>query len=286
MSRPRTKEDDLAAPGRTSVRPPRRFLVVAVLAILAIAAGLVGPTAWATVTGGSTGNTSAGDRIAADPPPPLFPPTQVARTARQVEAQRTAAAGLVRAWVAAHGTKADDKEFVVWIEQVFPAPEASMASSEMPAVVALDKARTPTGVAAATWLETHGKKDIWKLYAHDQRELLDSSTGKQRKTEEKQVLSMSKQVADDLGARFGSSAPYVRKPSLRTDHQVTAGQRCPCSYPSRHAAAAASSRTVLGTLMPSATRSTAPPRRRSTTRGSTWPVTSPPTSGPEHCWGT
>jgi len=59
-----------------------------------------------------------------------------------------------------------------------------------------------------------------------------------------------KKVADDLGMKFGSSAPYVRMPSLRQDHTVTSGQKCPCSYPSRHTAAAASSRTVLGTLMP------------------------------------
>jgi hypothetical protein len=212
--------------------------------------GLVGPTAWAHVTGTTAANASAKDRVAADPPPPLFPPAQVAGTATQVAAQHAQGATLVRAWVAAHGTRADDREFVTWTERVFPAPRATMALSEMPAVVALDRARSITGIAAATWLERHGKKDIWELYAHDQRELLDSSTGKQRKAEEKQVLTMSKQIADDLGARFGSSAPYVRKPSLRTDHQVTSGQRCPCSYPSRHAAAAASSRTVLGALMP------------------------------------
>ena len=39
-------------------------------------------------------------------------------------------------------------------------------------------------------------------------------------------------------------------PSLRTDHTVAKGQKCPCSYPSRHATASASSRTLLGTLMP------------------------------------
>jgi membrane-associated phospholipid phosphatase len=250
MSTNRTGPDAPAQPTRTRSVPARRFVVVAVLAVLAILGGLVGPTAWGVVTGTPTGNTSAKDRIEADPPPPLFPPARVASTARGVAAQRKQAAALVRAWVAAHGPTANDKEFVAWVEQVFPAPPASMASSEMPEVIRLDKARTASGVAAATWLENHGKKDIWKLYAHDQRELLDPSTGKERKAEEKQLLTMSKQVADDLGTRFGSSAPYVRMPSLRTDHQVTPGQRCPCSYPSRHATAAAASRTVLGTLMP------------------------------------
>jgi hypothetical protein len=236
-----------ARPGRGT--PKRRFVIVAVLAVVAIVAGVFGPIVWTRVTGASASNSSAKDRIAAYPPPPLFPPTQVSGTATDVAAQNMQATSLIQAWVSLHGARKDDKAFLTWIEQVFPAPPTNLAT-EMPAVVALDKARTATGIAAATWLESYGKKDIWKLYAHDQKEVLDPSTGNDRKSEEKAVLKMAKQVADDLGTRFGSSAPYVRMPSLRKDHTVAAGQKCPCSYPSRHAAAAASSRTVLGTLMP------------------------------------
>ncbi len=237
-------------PTRAPRRPNRRFVVVGALAVLAIVVGLFGPTAWGKVAGNSAStNTSAKDRIEADPPPALFPVSEVAPTATEVAAQHERAATMLRAWVADHGTTSDDKAFAAWLEKSFPAPPASLAS-EMPSVVALNKQRTDAGVAAATWLESYGKKDVWKLYAHDQREVLDPSSGKDRKAEEKAVLKMSKQVADSLGARFGSSAPYVRTPSLRTDHTVTKGQKCPCSYPSRHAAASASSRTVLGTLMP------------------------------------
>ena len=232
-------------------RPPnRRFAVVAALAVLAVVVGLFGPTTWAKVAGNNPNtNTSAKDRIEADPPPDLFPTAQVAATAAEVAAQHQRAANMLRAWVKAHGTATDDKAFVGWLERNFPAPRASLAS-EMPTVVALKEHRTSAGTTAATWLESYGKKDIWKLYAHDQREVLDSAAGTDRKAEEKAVLKMSKQVADDLGTRFGSSAPYVRMPSLRTDHTVAKGQKCPCSYPSRHATASASSRTVLGHLMP------------------------------------
>lgn len=233
-------------PGR---RPDRRFLVVAVLAVVAIVAGLFGPTAFAKVTGAPASNLSAKDRIVADPPPPLFPVAEVAGTAADVAAQRKQGAALIGAWVAAHGTTKDDKAFVTWVEQVFPAPPSNLAA-EMPTVVALSKTRTAPGTAAATWLETYGKKDIWKLYVHDQSEVLAPSTGLDRKAEEKAVLKMSKLVADNLGAKFGSAAPYVKLPSLRKDHTVTPGQKCPCSYPSRHATAGASSRTILGTLMP------------------------------------
>ena len=230
-------------------RGSRRFVVVAALAVLTVVVGLLGPTTWAKVTGNGGGNTSAKDRIAADPPPTLFSDTAVAGTAHDVAAQKQRAAHMVRAWIAVHGTTTDDNAFIAWVEKTFPAPPATLAS-EMPLLIKLSSQRTKTGVAAATWLESYGKKDIWKLYAHDQRELLSSAAAKDRKAEEKALLTMSKTIADDLGARFGSSAPYVRKPSLRTDHKVTAGQKCPCSYPSRHATAAAASETALGALMP------------------------------------
>ena len=100
----------------------RRFIVVAVLAVVAIILGLVGPTAWAKVTGSPASDLSAKDRIGADPPPPLFPPAQVADTATDVAAQKKQASALINGWVAAHGTKKEDKAFVSWIEQVFPTP--------------------------------------------------------------------------------------------------------------------------------------------------------------------
>ena len=230
------------------VRLNRRFIVVAVLAVLAVVVGLLGPTVWARVAGSST-NTSAKDRIAADPPPALFPDAEVSPTATGVAGQDKQAAAMIRTWVAVHGTRSDDKAFVAWLEKAFPPPPPSLAA-QMPAVVELSRQRTRSGVAAATWLESYGKKDVWKLYAHDQEELLMPAVGKARKAEEKALLSMSKQVADDLGARFGSSAPYVRMPSLRPDHKVSSGQKCPCSYPSRHATASAASETLLGGLMP------------------------------------
>ena len=236
---------------RPSRRSNRRFAIVGVLAVLAILVGLVGPSAWAKVTGTSAASStsSAKDRIAANPPPDLFPSSAVTATASDVAAQHQQAARMIRTWAATTRDEHRRQGVRRLAGEALPGPPASLAS-EMPTVVALEKSRTPAGTKAATWLESYGKKDIWKLYAHDQKEVLDSSTGKDRKAEEKAVLKMSKQVADALGARFGSSAPYVRMPALRPDHTVTKGQKCPCSYPSRHATAAAASRTVLGTLMP------------------------------------
>ena len=91
---------------------------------------------------------------------------------------------------------------------------------------------------------------MWKLYAHDQAELLPTAAGDARKNAVKDMLSMSKTVADALGTRYQQSAPYVLHPSLRPDHTVSAGQVCPCSYPSRHATGGAAARTFLSDLAP------------------------------------
>ena len=227
--------------------PAKRYLVLIVVAVLAVAAGAVG--AWAATSGPP--HTSAKDRIQADPPPALFPTTATQPTLRLVEAQRATADALVQKWFAAHGHGRDDAAFARWVEQVLPGPPSpSRRQDEIAQVQRLAATRTKGGVAASTWLEAHGKKDLWKLYAHDQAEMLSTSAGKSRKADTKAMLKLAKSVADTLGQRYQQSAPYVIHPSLRPDHTVKAGQVCPCSYPSRHAAAGAAAATYLGGLDP------------------------------------
>jgi len=226
---------------RPSFRLDARAAAVAVLAVASIVSG--------SLLSAHGGNTSAKDRIEANPPPALFTTSAIAPTARDAARQRTIAEARIRAWVAMHGTAPDDEAFISWVEQTFPAPPADLAA-QLPGVVALAKTRDANGVKAATWLEAHGKKDVWELFAHDQGEMLTTTRADHLKATEKDALKMAKTISDDLGAKFGSSAPYVRQPSLRTDHKVSPGQKCPCSYPSRHATAGAASETLLGHLQP------------------------------------
>ena len=243
LARPRSAPPG-RVPGRVRRGFPRRYLVA--LALVAVVAAVVLPRVLPSQT-----NTSAKDRIEADPPPTLFSASAVARIDELSEPQVSSAHQLMGSWWTAHGTQADDAAFAAWLEQTFPPPpSASKRATELAEVEGLDAQRTEAGVAAATWLEAFGKKDVWKLEVHDQAELLPSATGETRKNTVDDLLSMSKHIADTLGARFQQSAPYVLEPSLRTDHTVTDGQVCPCSYPSRHASSAAASRTFLGQLMP------------------------------------
>ncbi len=226
-------------------RPRARYLAVTVVAVLSVAAGAVAPL---------LASPSAKDRIAAAPPPPLFSTAQASRVDTLVDPGSATAHRMMHAWWSGHGQMRDDAAFTAWLERHFPKPPATAArKAEMTEVERLDRERSPAGVRAASWLELFGKKDIWKLYAHDQAELLTTSAGDRRKQDVKDLLKMSKTVADALGTRFQQSAPYVLEPRLRPDHTVTAGQVCPCSYPSRHASAGAASRTYLGHLDPART---------------------------------
>jgi hypothetical protein len=228
------------------MRPiPTRYLVIAVLAILAVIGATVGVRALGSP------NTSAKDRIEAHPPPALFPAAAIADTERQVQAQTPKAHALMAQWFAQHGRSRDDKAFTTWLEgQVPKPPSAAERSAEVDRVRQVATTRTEAGTRAATWLEAYGKKDLWKLGAHDQAEMLPTKEGDARKADVKAMLKMSKTVADDLGRRYRQSAPYVLHPTLRPDHVVKKGQVCPCSYPSRHAAAGAAATTYLGGLEP------------------------------------
>jgi hypothetical protein len=223
---------------------PRRYLAVLVVALVAALVGTVGPLALGL-------NGSAKDRIAADPPPTLFDDATVAPLGGHVDAQAARAHTLMARWWSGHGRTAHDAAFTAWLERTLPGPpSAAQRGSEVDDVVALARTRTPAGVRASTWLETYGKKDVWKLYAHDQAEVLPGGQGDARRQDVKDLLKLSKTVADALGTRYRQSAPYVLHPSLRPDHVVAAGQVCPCSYPSRHAAAGAAATTYLASIDP------------------------------------
>ena len=223
-------------------KPPIRYVALVVVAIAAVVV--------ATIAARS-GNSSAKDRVEADPPPSLFPVATIRPTERLVEDQHAEAHQLVAKWFAAHGHRRDDAAFAKWVATVMPDPPSkSDRAREIAQVQQLGGTRTKAGVAASTWLERRGKKDLWKLYAHDQAEMLPSTEGEARKADVKAMLKLSKSIADDLGLAYRQSAPYVLHPSLRPDHTVKPGQVCPCSYPSRHAAGGAAASTYLGGLQP------------------------------------
>ena len=219
---------------------------LAAVAAVAALVGTAGPAAYA-----HWGDTTAKDRIQADPPPTLFADGDLVPAEQALQGTEQRAHAAMQGWWTAHGTRPDDKAFMTWAAaQVPPPPSTAARDRELTQVQQLASHRSSAGETAATWLEVHGKKDVWKLAAHDAAEVLPHGRAKQVKDAVDLVLSMTKSLADGLAAKDRQPAPYVVHPELRPDHHVAAGQTCPCSYPSRHAARGAASRTVLALVEP------------------------------------
>lgn len=226
-----------------------RYLLVFVLALAAAGYGFAHPALMSASAAAKKPGVTA--RLKADLPPPLFPEAATAPLAGRVAAERGTADALFTSWQKAHGRTRDDQAFTAWVEQTVPAPPAAAArAAELRQVQRLAATRTAAGTKAATWLEVHGKKDIWRLYLHDQRELLPTAAGDADKAQLKAAFKLAKAITTQLAARYQRSAPYVLDPSLRTDKHITAGQKCPCSYPSSHGALSATAVTFLTALDP------------------------------------
>ncbi|MEU0251647.1 phosphatase PAP2 family protein [Streptomyces sp. NPDC006184] len=226
------------------------YAVIALLAAAAAAFGLLRPQLIPTASS-SKPKLSATDRIKRNPPPPLFTDAAITAIGKQAATQRAKADALFARWKAAHGTTRDDRAFAAWAARQTPAPPtAKERTAELHEVQALARTRTAAGKKAATWLELNGKKDIWKLYLHDQRELIPAARGKGEKARLKSALKLAKTISDRVAARDKQPAPFVLDPALRPEKHITAGAKGPYSYPSRHATRAAAAVTLLGALSP------------------------------------
>lgn len=227
------------------------YALIALVAVAAVTVGVVRPQLVSAATGGSGKKPGATALIKQNPPPTLFTDAEIAAIGKQAAAQRQQADTLFAQWKKAHGTTRDDKAFAAWAAQQVPAPPAAaQRTAELRQDQQLAKTRTAAGKKAATWLELYGKKDIWKLYLHDQGELIPAAQGTAEKAELKAALKMAKTISDQLAAKDKQPAPFVLDPTLRPDKQIKPGAKGPYSYPSRHAARSAAAVTLLSALSP------------------------------------
>ncbi|MER6470474.1 phosphatase PAP2 family protein [Streptomyces collinus] len=227
------------------------YAVIALVAVAAVAFGLLRPQQPAPTAATAKKKLSATDRVKRNPPPTLFADGSIAPIGKQADAQRRKADALFAEWKKAHGTTRDDRAFTDWAARQVPAPPtAKQRTAQLHEVQALAKTRTEAGRKAATWLELNGKKDIWKLYLHDQRELIPAQRGTAEKARLKAALKLAKTISDRVAARDRQPAPFVLDPTLRPEKHIAAGAKGPYSYPSRHATRAAAAVTYLSALSP------------------------------------
>lgn len=262
------------------------YAVIAILAVTAASFGLLRPQL-TTASASAKKNPGATERIKENPPPTLFTDAAITPLGTQVTAQHKKADDLFARWKAQHGTTRDDKAFAAWAARQIPAPPSAKArTAELHQVQQLAKTRTAPGKKAATWLELYGKKDIWKLYQHDQRELIPAAQGTAEKAQLKSALKVAKTISDQLAARDKQPAPFILDPTLRPDKHIKAGAKGPYSYPPGtppgplpRSPCSAPSRRI-------APRTTGGCRTKSSTPASTWPATYRATSSRAPCSAT
>ncbi|MFI2201825.1 phosphatase PAP2 family protein [Streptomyces sp. NPDC020192] len=226
------------------------YAVIALLAVAAVGIGALRPQLVSAAVG-LVKKPGATQKIKQNPPPTLFTDAETATIGKQAAAQRAEADALFAQWRKAHGTTRDDKAFAAWAAAQVPAPpSAAQRTAELRQDQMLARTRTAAGKKAATWLELHGKKDIWQLYLHDQCELVPAARGTAEKAELKSALTLAKTISDQVAAKDRQPAPFVLDPSLRPDKHIKPGAKGPYSYPSRHATRSAAAVTLLSALAP------------------------------------
>jgi membrane-associated phospholipid phosphatase len=185
------------------------------------------------------------------PLPPLYSRAQLAPVEAPLQAAIARAHRKTAAWLAAHPLR-DDAVFAAWAQHAMgPPPGVVQRRRELATLHRLAGTRSVAGVRAATWLERYGKKQIWKLYGHQYRDLAPAASGKSEKQALKTALSLAAQLQAAAKAHFARPSPYVTDPTVHALNQAKFKGRTRLSYPSKHAVLSAAAVAVLRHYEPS-----------------------------------
>lgn len=213
------------------------------LQLALVAAALVVATVTTTVLAAKTT-----DPIAADPMPALFSDQQVKPWVGELEAVRGRADRAFAQWALTHPDR-DDAAFTAFaLAQIPSLPASAEQRGELVELRSLAARRTPAGLAAADWLEVHGKGDIWKRY-------LDEATAAGVGERDRAAsaldddLALAGRLSTTAQRRFARPSPSAVEPGLRTHPRLSK-----LSYPSSHAIDAVSALVVLSAVDPGRAR--------------------------------
>jgi len=185
------------------------------------------------------------------PLPRLYSSAQVAQVDAPVRAAVARAHRETAAWLATHPLR-DDAAFAAWAQGAMgPPPDAARQRAELVGLHRLSAGRDAAGVAAATWLEQHGKKQVWKLYGHQYRDFAPKAVGKREKHALKAALALAAALQASAKDRFARPSPYVTDPSVHALNQAKFKGQTRLSYPSKHAVLSGAAVAVLRHYEPS-----------------------------------
>lgn len=223
------------------MKRPQPIVAAIVLVIVAVGAA----AAAANLIHGGGGNP-----LHKDPLPTLFPAAAITTLQQQVAAAELHADAAAARWLADHPRR-DDTAFSRWaIDEVGAPPAGAAVKAELAYLHQLGEERTPSDTRAATWLETHGKKDVWNLYGTQVGQFSSKPAGATAKALVAATYALAKTVAAAAKTAYARPAPYDADPTLNAQNKARFAGQARSSYPSKHSVIAAAEVAVLTRLAP------------------------------------
>ena len=220
-----------------------RAVKVAIVVLVLLVGG--GALALARVQSGGAGGAFKGA-----PVPPLFSDAQIAPVDAPLKAAEARGHRAAKAWLDAHPITTD-AAFAAWaVQAIGPPPGGKAPKDQLALLQRLAAQRDPAGVTAATWLESHGKKQPWKLFVKQDKAFVGKARELQVKTALQAALDFGGTLQAAAKTRYGRPSPYVSDPSLHALNQARFAGQVRQSYPSKHTVLAGAAVALLDPLEP------------------------------------
>lgn len=222
---------DAARLDRTAVRGLMIGLLV-VLGGLALALNLPSGHARAPKAGATKAAAPKPGLLKGQPLPVLFPDSRLGGMDMLVASETKRARHDAKRYLASHPGRNDTALVGFALNAVGPPPGRAVQRRELRRLHTIATLRTPPGVKAATWLEVHGKHDVWKLFFKQYSQFAAPGVAKAQKLRFKDEYGLAKMIAAAGKTRFARPSPYITDPSLHAINQGKTTKKL--SYPSKH----------------------------------------------------
>lgn len=214
--------------GRNQVRA----LIIGVLVILGTSAlALNLPSGHARV-GGAPAHAAKPAPFGGQPLPALFPDSRLRTTEDLVASEVARARRDAERYSASHRGRNDTAFVGFALDAVGGPPAPEVQRRELHRLHAFAALRTRQGAYAATWLESHGKHDVWKLFFKQYKQFAVPALAKAQKRRFKDEYALAKLISTVGKNRFARLSPYITDPTLHALNQGKTTKKF--SYPSSH----------------------------------------------------
>ncbi len=190
------------------------------------------------------------DAFHGSPVPVLFTDAQIQPVDGPLKGAEARGHELAKTWLDAHPT-AGDKEFSAWAVQAIGIPPgATTQHAELRTLKALSGQRDPAGTNAATWLESHGKKQPWKAIRNQTETFVADPLEQTAKDALNASFDLGSTLQGIAKVRYARPSPYQADPSIDALNQARFSGQVRQSYPSKHTVYAGAALAILEPLDP------------------------------------